>query len=642
MIAIRTKLRERARGTHEQGSALILALIFLLFFSLIIGAVLAFGDTSIRQTLAISSQRSAVYDADGAVEAAINNIRKNASLGRSGGACPTFTMTDGNGTTTTVTCAGLAGSGASAGGAGSKGIDFPNFSLLTLGEFPITAEDGISAGSNGTKYLDGDVFSNTNINPNPGSFTVTGSVSARLGCTGTITATGTKNCGAGSSQPDPGYAPRITVQPPTGTVSSPCGANHVLTFVPGSFSGTQLNNAFNSCPGSANPKMYFPPGTYYFDFTDISGSWTIPNKATIIGGLANGWDPLSLTEPTVPFPGGCRNDVPGTQFIFGKQSRFTTTQAGVEVCAGTNVPAGGQQIAIYGVGPKAYMKPTSATNTGSVSFTVTSSALSIDGATSDVTLTTNGSSGQLRLTGYATSTLVPAGSIIDALILRVAHSETNPGKVTTLKVTTTVGTTSNVTNLSPSNPLHEDDLDLTSNFTSSNFNNGVTVTFGAVRGTGGSDPVVSLDGAQMLLSYHAPGGLPSQTGCILVTAGCSMITTSGSPNIGFNGTFYAPGARLDLHLTSTSNQVFGRGAVLRSVVADITPSCACPLAAFQLPQGGGAPADRKVLFEAKVTQCDITSGCTTRSRLRSVVIYSDLAGTNPGSTVTVTSWSIIR
>jgi hypothetical protein len=55
----------------ENGQALVLALAFLIFFGLVIGALLAFAGASVLATERLREQRSTVYAADGATDAAI-------------------------------------------------------------------------------------------------------------------------------------------------------------------------------------------------------------------------------------------------------------------------------------------------------------------------------------------------------------------------------------------------------------------------------------------------------------------------------------------------------------------------------------------------------------------------------------------
>ena len=101
----------------EEGQVLLLALGFLLFFGLVIGAMLTFADTSVRGAERLREQRASVYAADGAVDAAIQVGRSDTGVGAYGDArCQppgastptpillTTTATIGDNTVAKVTC----------------------------------------------------------------------------------------------------------------------------------------------------------------------------------------------------------------------------------------------------------------------------------------------------------------------------------------------------------------------------------------------------------------------------------------------------------------------------------------------------------------------------------------------------------
>jgi hypothetical protein len=65
----------------EDGQALVLALAFLIFFGLVIGAMLAFAGASVLSTERLREQRSTVYAADGATDSAIQIALKSTGIG---------------------------------------------------------------------------------------------------------------------------------------------------------------------------------------------------------------------------------------------------------------------------------------------------------------------------------------------------------------------------------------------------------------------------------------------------------------------------------------------------------------------------------------------------------------------------------
>jgi len=68
----------------EKGQALILALAFLMFFGLVIGVLLSLASSSVLSSSQLRQQRSTVYAADGATDAAVNVALKNIDVGAYG------------------------------------------------------------------------------------------------------------------------------------------------------------------------------------------------------------------------------------------------------------------------------------------------------------------------------------------------------------------------------------------------------------------------------------------------------------------------------------------------------------------------------------------------------------------------------
>jgi hypothetical protein len=99
---------------RDDGQALLLALGFLVFFGLVIGALMTFVGANVLATERLRDQRSTAYAADGAVDAAIQIARSDPSIGAFGAVpcmhATTFstTATTSDGTVATVTCTSLA------------------------------------------------------------------------------------------------------------------------------------------------------------------------------------------------------------------------------------------------------------------------------------------------------------------------------------------------------------------------------------------------------------------------------------------------------------------------------------------------------------------------------------------------------
>jgi hypothetical protein len=97
----------RARLRSENGQVLPLALAFLVFFGLVISALLSFANASVLSAEQLREQRNTVYAADGATDAAIQYARLNPAVAAFGTPAFTFTATI-NGMTGTVSCSSLA------------------------------------------------------------------------------------------------------------------------------------------------------------------------------------------------------------------------------------------------------------------------------------------------------------------------------------------------------------------------------------------------------------------------------------------------------------------------------------------------------------------------------------------------------
>lgn len=95
------------RARNEDGQALLLALAFLLFFGLVIAAILGFAEASVMKTTNLREQRAVAYAADGAMDGAIQKGRWDLSVGAFGAVpCITYSVVL-NGKSATVTCEAL-------------------------------------------------------------------------------------------------------------------------------------------------------------------------------------------------------------------------------------------------------------------------------------------------------------------------------------------------------------------------------------------------------------------------------------------------------------------------------------------------------------------------------------------------------
>ena len=74
------------RLKDDDGQALVLALGFLVFFGLVIGALMSFAGASVLSTERLREQRATIYAADGAIDAAIQAGGSDPAIGAFGAA----------------------------------------------------------------------------------------------------------------------------------------------------------------------------------------------------------------------------------------------------------------------------------------------------------------------------------------------------------------------------------------------------------------------------------------------------------------------------------------------------------------------------------------------------------------------------
>jgi hypothetical protein len=237
----------RIRRADDDGAALILVLVIVTVLALGLAALLSFSDTSLRTTIALRDQGTAAYNADGATQAAINNIR-NSTYNGSGncfGSGNSLNVPYGNGAATVtctpdpakvlIQCPSL------------SQCNRPGNAILTIGTIP--GEDGVNIQqpTGSTFRVHGTIFSNSlntgangkSINVVNGTLQTNTRVYARGDCTaGAITsvpAPPTCNYGttANALGNDPGYVPEASTAPAHQPLPACTTPNSVVTFLPG-------------------------------------------------------------------------------------------------------------------------------------------------------------------------------------------------------------------------------------------------------------------------------------------------------------------------------------------------------------------------------------------------------------------------
>lgn len=642
-----------AHGGHrDEGSALVLALVLISFIGLMLTVVIDFAGTGMRATSTHNDIRKVSYAVDGAVEAAIQDIRGRSSAGVDGMPCPLYDPPmSSEGVDVVVECEPLPGSGGSF-------DDQPPFALLMTG----TADgEGINSGSSGGAILtvDGSIYTRGRIqlpsNESNDRLTVYGDITAFGACDPKEkinTIGGTPDCGRGADADDGrwnlDHQPAATSAPSPADPSPVCGANAV-EWSPGTY--TEVPKQPSTC---ASQTWWFKPGVYYFDFPAGDDLWSL-DKATIIGGTPTG---------TWSSPGGCKTDVqdpttgvettfPGVQLIFGGTSRMeSSSQGSLELCATHTSATNRQKIALYGL----------ATGTPPASETETLRDDAADmpptghAPASGVTETDDGDVGERVFLVSDTTTTdydfpdIPEGAQVTKATLRVRHRETtyDPTQPTApappvadknnLKVDVNVpvlGTTT-LTNCAD---LCTEEIPLLpalgERYEYRQLND-LAVSLTATATLEAPDaPVKSyVDGVEIDVEY-VPIGFEK------LCETCTLLKSTVNQNLFLNGTVYAPTGGFDLNVNSWDKAIFGRGLIGRTLDVEVSDSSKQADSPFQLPLAN--PAPRRVLF----TGYEVV-GAVKTVRLRAVVEYTDNRVVNgrplafPGYRAEVESWSVVR
>ncbi|MER5867077.1 hypothetical protein [Kitasatospora sp. NPDC002040] len=575
----------RFRG-DEQGATLVLALAFVVVFSLIAVSVLAFAGTSLKAAGVYADQGRRAYSADGATQLAIADFSR-------GNPCTDYTAPPLNGRQLVVHCDPLNASPA------STRPTQPQDALRSLGR---ATGDGIHVTAPGLR-VQGGVFSNSDITTGTGaSMTVTGDVSAVGACSDAVSRTQLPPSqppyahGCANDTPpapadpvlgaDPDYTPPATAVPVRRTVPA-CPApsagpgSWLVRLLPGSYDDARALTRLTGgdCP---NVVVWLQPGLYYFDFDFTGGPavWTVGDPTvSVVGGTPAGWDPGAAARPAVPDPGGCdRTRREGVEVVLGGGSRFQVDRGQVELCA--PVAPDAQQVAVYGVQPPrpshlltatavvadtGFANPAQALTSGErptlPGCPHPSGAPGTSGCTADAVLgPTDRRSASLQLAGFTPQ--VPPGSVVTSATLHVRHQDdgdlTAPGAVA---VTTAVGRDTCRTDSLPRHPELATDppLDLLGacGLTDPTRLAGLTVTYTAALDPDGSAGTERLDGIWLEVAYRTP-------------------TTSKPTSVAASTGFADPGSALEIGEQPTP-------AVARAEPGPAAPSASITLAGFGLP-----------------------------------------------------------
>lgn len=671
------------RYPSEEGAALIMVMVFMIAFSIVVASILDFARTGLNASDRIAETRDTQLDFDGAVEGAINNVRRiginNDEPDPADYDCPTFTEVE----KVIVTCSLNADL--------ETDEDQPPYAVLTLGtdEF-----DGIGFVTDGNKRVTvrGGLRSNGQIATGTGGLLVVGPAAATGGCDSDriVVTVGELDCDLPDAEPSPGYVPALSdadiaayvadinrVDP---TPECVAGRTDLIRFRPGIY--TEAPSAFleaDSIAACKNAEFWWfdteddgTLGRYYFDPVGDDGLWSVFDTASVIGGEPNGWtpsDPSSVPELDENTEAPCDRDAAGVQFLVGADVRFHIKgHDNFFALCGSAVSADNKQrIALFGLesGTRNTTNPTLKIRTGAIDendgFTPTAGDLPA------VAALTGPDTASMSLVDFGPAS---HGEFIDTtaddqVVLKITHTETDKDIEPTVHVayTSRLGDEQmaqpfdlpNSNGSSRTDTLDLKDLLSTQEYFPEDFTweavENITVAY-----------EVSLDGPKKK-NDPAPTGAATLTEVALevqsVAAGpnprrgCNaagadpLIFSDSHPNLVIEGTVYAPDDCLDIDLkqkTGSAVMVFGRGVVARHVEVTGNPSFTQTRAPFQLSTN---ILSRVVLFTAYADE-DGDGVPDGNPRLRATVKYTDhrLAGNRrepfPGFSAEVTAWSWLR
>jgi len=634
----------RVRASGDQGSALAIALTFLMVFGVLIGVVLQFASTGQRTTLSVREEATNTYAGGGALDGAINTVRSALTSGVApSGATTCFSLAAGvlgNPTSVSVSCEPRPTSGAPLGGSTASQ---PGAAVTALSS---TAAEGVSVTS-GTTTLQGGAAVNRALTVAGGATLDSTGYPVEAGTCPPMPGSGTvkDSCTLGSGVTDPAYpGPDTSVAVQQATLPA-CAAT--VTLQPGIYRSASALQAVLNCNGAI---IVLAGGTYFFDFQDVGTHELVfngaaPRNSVIVGGARSG---------TSCVPGS-----PGVDLAFGGDSRLNIASGRVDLCA--LVPIGDttqQHIVLRGLKTTTPVATTSTTAGASAT-----NVLPLGTAWSDptnngafvntpaVTTTTRIGNGKpdavLRVALPSSVVPLDAQNITATITVRESVSTGNAATTTTAALRDPAGATVATRALTTCSPvancsgvLRDDTTTAITGLTVAQLNGSPTPATIDVRlsksGGGNADGVI--DGVIVNLSYD----LPVRATCQLASPAGSCMAGSvptaplltatgayGTTPLALHGTVYAPTSSVDLRLTSVNATVVDRGVVVRHLVLSMTPAAGAP-ALISVPDIGRQP--RRVIM--------IATDSAGAQLARADVTFASADGTRNGDLPTVLEWSI--
>jgi Tfp pilus assembly protein PilX len=627
------------RGADD-GSALAIALVFLMVFGLIIGATLSFATTGERVGVQTRDEAASTYAGSGALDGAVNRLRTATTVGTvADGTSSCFTLPANgldNPADVTVTCTPRTGSGVAAGGGSAN---TPDQAVRQVGG---GAAQGVTLAGTATVPVQGAVsVDQTLVVPTGATLTSTGTIKAATCPTGAF-GTVTPACSTQTALGDPGW-PAPSTYPAVVNLGTVTCASPVMSLSPGTYLSKATLQAVLAC---TNTVVWFQPGLYYFDFQDAGatgGELVVGPGNVVVGGAALGWTPGTTAASAVPYPtaaspaaSACDTAAGGVDLVFGGASRLTVQGGKMQLCA-QSTSATAQHLVVHGLGANAAFPGQTGNATASASVDgggTTAWTNPVKGAVIDATPASIGSfknNDTASLTIGPFTDLVPAGATGITATLTVRETlQKNLMTQATLVYGGGAGTAPavllrdcGVTPCSTSgtfDPPAADSVSWTGKTPAQL--NGASITVGVSNGGGAAS--VWVDGATLSVTYTANMTKTVAANKVLAVSGTAATTT-----LALHGTVYVPGSAVDLSQTGVPYIVIDRGLVARDLTLSMTPAAGYNGPLIAVPATSISP--RQVLLVA-------TTGGTELARTE--VTLHNAAGTANGSVADLAAWFI--
>ncbi|WP_026163445.1 hypothetical protein [Kribbella catacumbae] len=572
------------RRRDERGSSLLMVLVVITVVALALSALLTRSDAAQKVTASLRQEAAAASTADGAMQAAINNLRNSSYNGEPGQRC--FGLSD---TLSLLAFDGLSPVAVKCQPdpkqvvvqcSGDTDCNRPENAILALSTIPGEAGISVSQPADATFRVHGKVFSNSSIDLTAGSLSASESLSARGICSVGVLA---PLCGlAVAPQSAPAYQPAVGTVPAHRSLPACTTPNSVVSFIPGYYDDAEgLSTMMSGTSPCRHSTWWFKPGVYYFDFHNTSNpllsgdnTWTV-NSGTLVAGTPAGGSCVSPMAGTAP----------GVQFIFGGSSRLAVEGGQAEICG--TYSASKPPVAVHGltIGSETstgeVLRPTAVSLLSKFGLSATPSRLStVDGVAATWKSTTANDTAGLTLNGYNQAGTIPVGSVLESAELQITHRHSDPLTTDKLDLSLDVGPGAPLAVTATGRPGGSEygvttiplDASRTGSLARALYGGAFTgATISLTAGLTATGDTEDIDAIRLELRYREPA-FRAGSGCVVEgpypTSGCALI----SGNVHVDGTVSAPEAALDLSIAGGSRPLVKAGVVIRALRVSITGS----------------------------------------------------------------------